>query len=255
MTTQPYYVSGPARAARVRALFDRIAPRYDLINDLQSFGLHRFWKRRLIALANLRPGASVLDVCCGTGDLALAANKVGGHVVACDFSGQMLAVAQRRAGPKSAFVQADALALPFKGGSFDAVTIGYGLRNLADFSGGLSELIRVLKPGGQLLILEFGKPANAFWRWIYFAYLRAVVPLFGWAFCGDAAAYGYILESLVHYPAQDGVSKLLSELGCKDVQVHNFLGGVMSIHVAVKPVSLRQGDDVALVSGDLVRER
>jgi demethylmenaquinone methyltransferase/2-methoxy-6-polyprenyl-1,4-benzoquinol methylase len=252
MTTQRYYLPGPERAARVRALFDRIAPRYDLINDLQSFGLHRFWKRRLIGLAKGIPGASVLDVCCGTGDLALAVEAAGGEVLGCDFSGQMLAVARARGGDRAGFVQADALALPLKNESFDAVMIGYGLRNLADFRTGVSELLRVLKPGGQLLILDFGKPANRIWRALYFAYLRVFVPLFGLIFCGDAAAYGYIVESLVHYPAQEGVSRLLSELGCAEVEVHNLLGGVMSIHRAAKPASLRQSNDVTLVAGDLV---
>src|SRR5688500_3713442 len=119
MSTERYYLPGSERASRVRALFDRIAPRYDLINDLQSFGLHRFWKRRLLALANLGPGMSALDVCCGTGDLALAISASGARVFGCDFSDQMLAVAKRRTASKANFIQADALALPMKDESFD----------------------------------------------------------------------------------------------------------------------------------------
>lgn len=254
MTTGRYYVSGPERASRVRALFDRIAPRYDLINDLQSFGLHRFWKRRLISLAKVNPGASVLDVCCGTGDLALGLSSAGANVIGCDFSDRMLSIARNRL-PTAHFIQADALALPLTSESVELVTIGYGLRNLADLPRGLAELLRVLKPGGQLLILEFGKPANRIWRTLYFAYLRAFVPLLGRIFCRDAAAYDYILDSLLHYPAQEGVSRLLTELGCAGIEVQNLLGGMMSIHSAIKPLSLRQGDNVPLIAGDLVRKR
>jgi ubiquinone/menaquinone biosynthesis methyltransferase len=254
MTSSPYYRAGPERASRVRALFDRIAPRYDLINDLQSFGLHRFWKRRLLSLTKIRPGTPVLDVCCGTGDLAFGLAAQGARVIGCDFSRRMLAVAQGRATEGSHFVQGDALVLPVKSGSFEVATIGYGLRNLADLRQGVAELLRVLKPGGQLLILDFGKPPNPLWRALYFAYLRAVVPLFGRVFCGDAAAYGYILESLRHYPAQEGVSQLLGELGCAEVEVQNVIGGIMSIHRAVKPLSLGQSHDVALVAGDLLRK-
>jgi demethylmenaquinone methyltransferase/2-methoxy-6-polyprenyl-1,4-benzoquinol methylase len=247
-----YYVAGPDRAARVRALFDRIARRYDLINDLQSFGLHRFWKARLLELANVHKGDRVLDVCCGTGDLAAFA-AAEAKVIGCDVSAEMLRRAKCSASVN--YLQADALALPLASGSIDAVTIGYGLRNLADLRRGCAELLRVLRPGGQLLILDFGKPANSTWRKVYFAYLRLIVPVFGRIFCGDAAAYSYILESLEHYPAQDGVTALLKELGCAEVELHNFFGGVMSIHRAVKPPSLRKGHDVALVTGDLVRER
>ena len=254
--SEQYYVAGPERASRVRALFDRIAPRYDLINDLQSFGLHRLWKKNLLNLANIQPGMRALDICCGTGDLALAMAGAEAQVIGCDFSSRMLEVARERAAKLSTrqppkFIQADALALPLAEERFEIVTIGYGLRNLADLESGIAELLRVLKPGGQLLILDFGKPRNRVWRWIYFTYLRAVVPLFGLVFCGDAAAYSYILESLVHYPAQEGVTRLLSERGC-EVQLHEFLGGVMSINRAVKPASLRERDDVPLVTRDFV---
>ena len=255
--SEHYYVAGPERASRVRALFDRIAPRYDLVNDLQSFGLHRLWKKNLLQLANIQPVIQTLDVCCGTGDLALSMAAAGAQVIGCDFSSRMLEAAGERAKrlplrrpPK--FIQADALVLPAADEIFDIVTIGYGLRNLADLEKGIAELLRVLKPGGQLLILDFGKPRNRAWRSVYFTYLRAVVPLFGLVFCGDAAAYSYIVESLLHYPAQEGVTRLLNERGC-EVQLHEFLCGVMSIHRAVKPASLRERNDVPLVSRDFVR--
>lgn len=233
--SQIYYQQGTQRAASVRLLFDRIARRYDLINDLQSFGLHRYWKRRMLQLAAVTPGIHALDVCCGTGDIAQSLHSAGARVLGFDFSYSMLSVAVQRASHLP-YIQADALQLPLYDSSYDIVTVGYGLRNLADFQLGIAEFLRVLKPGGRLLILDFGKPRNPIWRAAYFAYLRLVVPLFGLLFCGDAAAYSYILDSLRRYPAQDGVTALLRESGCHQVEVHNFLGGIMSIHRAHKPL-------------------
>lgn len=231
-----YYQPGEERAARVGDLFGAIAPRYDLLNDLQSFGLHRLWKRRLVRLSGAAPGRRVLDVCCGTGDVSLAVAREGAEVVGLDFSEPMLAVARRRV-PKDGnvtFMQGDALSLPFEADAFDAVTISYGLRNLADIPAGLAGMLRVLRPGGRLLILDFGKPGNAFWRAAYFGYLRAVVPLLGRFVSGNRAAYAYILESLKHYPAQAGVSGMLKSLPVGAVEVRNLLGGIMSIHCATK---------------------
>lgn len=230
-----FYVEGDARAARVEDLFAAIAPRYDLINDLQSFGLHRLWKRRLIRLAGIRPGELALDVCCGTGDVAFALAAAGATVTGFDFSEPMLAVARNRAravapGASPVFQQGDALNLPFADASFDVVTISYGLRNLADFDRGVRELARVLRPGGRLLVLDFGKPDNALWRWGYFQYLRWLVPIFGRLFCGDGDTHGYILESLKKYPAQRGVDAKLAELGWSERRVVNLLGGVMGIN-------------------------
>ncbi len=234
------YSSGPERSHRVRQLFSRIASRYDLINDVQSFGMHRLWKRTLIRSANIRAGERALDVCCGTGDIAVRLAQAGATVVGSDFTPEMLVQARARS-EQIKWVQADALELPFPNDHFDVVTIGYGLRNLSDFPRGVRELVRVLKPGGRLLILDFGKPANRLWRAVYFAYLRAVVPMFGLIFCGDSAAYSYILESLEHYPAQEGVTTLLNQSNCAEVRVENFFGGAMSLHIATKAISQKSG--------------
>jgi demethylmenaquinone methyltransferase / 2-methoxy-6-polyprenyl-1,4-benzoquinol methylase len=225
-----YYSTGPDRVRNVQRLFARIASRYDLINDLQSFGLHRVWKRQLVKFAQPKAGQQALDVCCGTGDLSVYLADAGLKVIGCDFSDAMLRVAAARR--RINLVQGDALHLPFDDAKFDLVTIGYGLRNLADFKGGLAELLRVLKPGGRLLILDFGKPSNRFWRGLYFAYLRIIVPVFGLIFCGEAGAYRYILESLREYPAQSGIAQILENLNCSRVDIHNLLGGMMSIHLA-----------------------
>lgn len=230
----PYYQAGDARADRVQDLFGDIASRYDLINDLQSFGLHRTWKRTLARLAAVDHGMRALDVCCGTGDIAFALRDGGARVVGLDFSAPMLRVAQERSAVGVGFLRGDAQRLPFAGNSFDTVTVGYGLRNLASWQRGLEEMWRVARPGGRILVLEFGKPGNALWRAFYFSYLRVAVPLFGKVFCKNAPAYAYIYESLIHYPAQQGVADHMRQLGCRETRVINLLGGAMSINAAVK---------------------
>jgi demethylmenaquinone methyltransferase/2-methoxy-6-polyprenyl-1,4-benzoquinol methylase len=251
----PYYEPGAQRAAKVRALFGKIAPRYDLLNDLQSFGLHRYWKRRVLELTQAQAGQWGLDVCCGTGDLALAMARHGVNVVGLDFSEQMLAVAAGKRSkfqsavskPRGAssparsspithhvFLRGDAQQLPFCDGCFDIVTVGYGLRNLTDWGVGLREMQRVAKSGGRLLVLEFGKPDNPIWRRAYFAYLWLFVPCLGLVAAGDANAYAYILESLKHYSAQHAVALKMEELGLVETRVVSLLGGVMSINYARK---------------------
>jgi ubiquinone/menaquinone biosynthesis methyltransferase len=236
----PFYVEGGERGAKVNDLFARVAPRYDLINDLQSLGLHRAWKRRLVRMAGPQAGQRALDVCCGTGDIAFALARAGADVTAVDFSAAMLAVAAQRAGtprsslPTPRFQQGDAMQLAFADETFDLVTVGYGLRNLADWKTGLREMHRVARPGARLLVLDFGKPDNRLLRALYFGYLRFAVPVFGKIFCGDAATHAYILESLRRYPAQRGVEEEMRRLGCREVRVVNLLGGAMSINFGVK---------------------
>ncbi len=234
-----YFTPGDQRAASVNALFAAIATRYDRINDIQSLGLHRRWKRRMVELANVKPGNLALDVCCGTGDIARALAGRGARVTGLDFSQEMLSVAKSREAvgqPSSVDYQhGDAMKIPFPNASFDVVTVGYGLRNLADWEIGLSEMVRMAKPGARLLVLDFGKPDNSLWRAAYFSYLRVCVPLFGLLFCRNAAAYAYILESLKHFPAQRGVETKMHALGLTEVRIHNLLGGAMSINVGLKP--------------------
>ena len=235
-----FYDAGEQRAAKVSDLFARIARRYDLINDLQSFGLHRSWKRRVVKLAAVKAGARALDLCCGTGDIAAALARCGAETTGLDFSAEMLAVAARR-NLKSAisnlnFIQGDAQALPFSENSFDIVTVGYGLRNLTSWERGLAEMHRVARPGARLIVLDFGKPANALWRAVYFTHLKMSVPLIGLLFCGNASAYAYILESLKHYPAQLAVADKMRQLQLTNVRVINLLGGAMAINYGEKPV-------------------
>jgi len=237
-----YYAPGNQRAAKVNDLFARIARRYDLLNDLQSFGLHRLWKRRVVRLAQIKPGDRALDLCCGTGDITFALARSGADATGLDFSSQMLGVAAQRQSANLKlktqnlkFIQGDAQQLPFPENSFDVVTVGYGLRNLTSWERGLDEMFRVARPGARLIVLDFGKPANALWRSLYFTHLKMSVPLMGWLFCGDASAYAYILESLKHYPAQLAVAEKMRQLKLENIRVINLLGGAMAINYGEKP--------------------
>jgi demethylmenaquinone methyltransferase/2-methoxy-6-polyprenyl-1,4-benzoquinol methylase len=241
-----FYSPGEQRAAKVNDLFAAIARRYDLLNDLQSFGLHRRWKRRVVELAAVQSGNRALDLCCGTGDLALALARYGAEVTGFDFSQAMLEIAEARRRKKfkpqisnlksnPQFIQGDAQQIPFPDASFDIVTVSYGLRNLTSWEKGLDEMHRVARAGARLVVLDFGKPANALWRAIYFGHLRCSVPLIGRLFCGNADAYAYILESLKHYPAQLAVAEKMRELKLVNVRVINLLGGAMAINYGEKP--------------------
>jgi len=229
------------RAEKVKELFSLIAHRYDLINDLQSLGLHRFWKWRTLQLAQVRAGERALDVCCGTGDLAIGLARRGAQTIGLDFNEQMLRLAQDRVqrmrqkhSLNLSFVQGDAQQIPFTDESFDIVTTAYGLRNLESWEQGIGEMLRVAKPNGRLLVLEFGKPDNALWRSIYFRYLRLFVPLLGRIFCANAGAYAYILDSLQRYPGQQAVLARMQQLGLTQLRIVQVLGGAMSIHYGKK---------------------
>jgi demethylmenaquinone methyltransferase/2-methoxy-6-polyprenyl-1,4-benzoquinol methylase len=227
------------RAPKVREMFSRLARRYDFINDVMSFGMHRLWKRQTVrlALTGAAPNARVLDLCCGSGDLCFLAEELGaGSVVGADFTLPMLEVATRRRRARRRperirFVQADALRLPFPDGAFDVLTIGYGLRNVADIPAALTEMRRVLAPGGRAVVLDFGKPAHALPAALYRAYLGTVMPAVGWLFHGDPQTYAYIPASLERYPAQRGVEALMRAAGFGEVRFEERLLGTMGINV------------------------
>ena len=243
--SHPCPVPGQPHTDQVQSLFAAIASRYDLINDVQSLGLHRRWKRRVVDLASVRLGDRALDVCCGTGDIAWEMAGRGAQVTGLDLCGPMLAIAEQkgysvmRSMPEGytapQFILSDAMALPFPDGSFEVVTAGYGLRNLADWKKGLHEMQRVARPGARLVVLDFGRPRNPVWRAIYMAYLRLVVPLLGLIFCGNLRAYAYISRSVRHYPVQQGLEHAMREMGLEEVSTVDLFGGAMSITRAVKP--------------------
>ena len=224
-----FYQPDEHRAEKVRKLFATIARRYDLLNDVMTLGMHRHWKHRLVELAgNPR---DVLDLCCGTGDIAL---RFDSRVVGVDFTDEMLRVAQTRS-DTGTWIRADALRLPFSEASFDVISVGYGLRNLADIDCGLREAYRVLRPGGKLLSLDFGKPESVWLRRAYFAHLRFHLPLMGRWSCGDSDAYSYILASLEAYPAQRGIKTLMEQIGYRYCGFKEFMGGTMAINFGSKP--------------------
>ena len=217
-------------------MFSRLAGRYDLVNDVMSLGLHRRWKRQTVEIA--LDGAArprVLDLCCGSGDLCFMAEERGvGSVVGADFTLPMLAVARRRrreSRRRSGFIQADALALPFADASFDAITIAYGLRNVADMPRALAETRRVLARGGRAVILDFGKPDSPVVAALYRAFLLTVMPVVGRLFHGDPQAYLYIPASLERFPAQRGVEAMMKAAGFANARYENRLLGTMGINV------------------------
>ena len=224
------------KRAYVRALFATIADRYDFITVALSYGQDRRWKRRLIELASIRAGHRVLDLATGTGDIAFAASARGARVVGLDITYRMieLAMAKRRPHAFPAFLVGDMLALPFPSSSFDIVTTGYGLRNLPDLTQGIDEIGRVLTPGGQLLSLDFNRPSGAILRTAYLAYLTVVGASLGWVLHRDPDTYRYIPASIRRYPGAEGVARLLEARGFSQVNVYPVLGGLMTIHHAIR---------------------
>lgn len=229
------------KASRVEAVFDSVASRYDVMNDLMSMGVHRLWKRFAIDLAAVRKGESVLDLAAGTGDLALAmAPRVGprGKLVLADYNGSMLTIGRDRMIDKgfnaSEFVQADAESLPFEDDSFDLVTIAFGLRNVRDKDAALRSIYRVLKPGGRLLVLEFSKPKNPLLAKAYDLYSFKVLPRMGEMVADDAESYQYLAESIRKHPDQATLQAMFIEAGFERTQVYNLTGGIVAIHRGYK---------------------
>ena len=227
------------KAGRVRGVFDSVAKRYDVMNDVMSLGLHRAWKAYTVAVANLKPGDKVLDIAGGTGDLARAfARKVGdiGLVLLTDINEAMLRTGRDRlldeglALPTSV---CDAEKLPYKSGSFDLVSVAFGLRNMTHKDQALAEMCRVLRPGGRLLVLEFSRVAAPL-RKPYDWYSLNLLPLMGKLIANDAASYRYLAESIRMHPDQAELKAMLKTAGFGHVDVHNLSAGVVALHVGIK---------------------
>ena len=220
--------SGRLPAEGVKRMFDRIAPVYDAMNRVMTAGLDQRWRRATVEAA-VRKGDHVLDACCGTGDLAVAAWKAGaGHVVGLDFSGQMLERARRKA-PELEWVQGDVLALPFEDASFDSAVVGFGVRNVEDLDAGLKELRRVLRPGGRLGILEITTPRGILAPF-YRLWFDRVVPLLGKVLPGGDA-YTYLPASVRRFPGPEELAELLGSCGFQAVEFRRFAGGIVALHV------------------------
>lgn len=236
-------VPAAEKARRVERVFESVAQRYDVMNDLMSMGSHRIMKRMTIEMSGVRMGHSVLDLAGGTGDLAaLYSPLVGdtGRVVLADINGAMMGVGRDRLLDQGltnvAFVQADAEALPFADASFNCVTIGFGLRNVTRKERALAEMHRVLRPNGRLLVLEFSKPENPIVAAAYGAF-QSLWPAIGRVVTGDANAYRYLVESIEMHPAQKALRLMITDAGFGNVAYENLLNGIVAIHHAEKVVS------------------
>jgi demethylmenaquinone methyltransferase / 2-methoxy-6-polyprenyl-1,4-benzoquinol methylase len=222
--------SGTLPADSVRNMFDRIAPVYDVMNRVMTAGLDQRW-RRATARAVVRPGDAVLDAACGTGDLAVACAREGGRVTGLDFAERMLERARHKA-PDLKWVQGDMLDLPFADGTFDAATVGFGVRNVADLELGLRELRRVLRPEGRVAVLEITRPRGAL-RPFYSLWFDRVVPLLGKLLPGGAA-YTYLPASVKRFPDVDALVTLMQDVGFDEVRYRTFAGGIVALHTGAR---------------------
>jgi demethylmenaquinone methyltransferase / 2-methoxy-6-polyprenyl-1,4-benzoquinol methylase len=231
------------KTAAVKRHFDQVASRYDLMNTVLSFGLHHLWKRRAVSLLGLKSGEQVADLCGGTGDLALlAALQVGsaGGVVLYDLNRAMMLAGLpkiARAGLKGRiwFVEGDVERLALADRSLDAALVGFGVRNLARLEEGVREMHRVLKSGGRLVILEFSRPRNPLWCWLYDRYSFWVMPFLGQMIAGSREAYAYLITSIRQFPLPEEVASLLGSIGFTQITYYPLTNGIAVIHVAVRP--------------------
>lgn len=237
----PTTVEQEAFAGQIRGMFDRIAGIYDLMNSAMTVGLHHRWRERAADLAELETGDSALDVCCGTGDLALElARRTGpeGRVIGSDFSERMLDLAREKVAERGTagvrFEWGDALSLPYDEGAFDAVTVGFGVRNLADLERGVAELVRVLTPGGRLVILEITQPRRPPLSIFFSVWFDRAVPLLG-TLAGDRDAYSYLPDSVKSFPPPEGLALIMDRAGLEGIRYTVLAGGIITIHSGTRP--------------------
>ena len=236
-------VDRAAKAGMVRNVFDSVASRYDLMNDLMSGGIHRIWKRFTIELSAVRPGQTILDLAGGTGDLAARFSKLvgeDGQVILADINASMLDVGRDKLIDKGIFrnvdvVQANAESLPFPDNSINCISIAFGLRNVTDKDTALKSMLRVLQPGGRLLVLEFSRPTSPLLERIYDQYSFQILPKMGRLITGDYDSYQYLAESIRRHPDQEALLKMMELAGFTKCQYHNMTGGIVAVHRGIKP--------------------
>jgi demethylmenaquinone methyltransferase/2-methoxy-6-polyprenyl-1,4-benzoquinol methylase len=230
------------KARHVMHHFDTVAKRYDFMNSLLSFGIHHIWKRQAVKMLGLSRGDRVIDVCGGTGDLALLTAKAigpNGRIVIYDINRAMLREGQRKlassgAGDQISCVQGDAEAISFPDGTFDVAMVGFGIRNLTHMEEGFREMCRVLRPGGKLMCLEFSKPTSRIFRWLYDLYSFRIMPLLGWVIVGSRRAYTYLPESIRLFPLPDDLAALMKSIGFRHIVYLKMTNGIAVTHVAKK---------------------
>lgn len=227
--------------SHVHELFETIAPKYDMMNDLMSFGLHKVWRKKTMKKMNVQKGQTALDLCCGTCDwtIDLAKASETGHIIGLDFSEQMLEVGRQKVAEAGLnkqikLVQGNAMELPFEDNSFDYVTIGFGLRNVPDYEQVVAEMLRVVKPGGQIVCLEMSKPQQQPFKSIYYFYFEKMVPLLGKMFAKQFAAYKWLPDSLKLFMDAKELRQLFEKVGAVNVVVKNFFWGIAALHIGRK---------------------
>jgi demethylmenaquinone methyltransferase/2-methoxy-6-polyprenyl-1,4-benzoquinol methylase len=235
------------RPGDVAAMFDGIAGRYDLLNDVLSAGQDRRWRKAVAAAAGAGPGELVLDLAAGTGTSSRAFTRSGAQCVACDFSLGMLRAGARKPAARVRFVAGDALALPFSDRCFDAVTISFGLRNVVDPDAALAELLRVTRPGGRLVVCEFSHLSARWLDTVYSRYLAAALPAVARRLSGSGEAYSYLAESIAAWPAQAGLAERIAAAGWRGVRWRNLTMGVVALHFAKRPATADSGPASATV--------
>ncbi len=223
---------GSLAEPQVRAMFDRIAGVYDRMNSVMTVGLDARWRARGVDLARVGSGDRVLDVACGTGDLALEARRRGAEVVGLDFSAEMLARAREKE-PGMEWVQGNALALPFEDASFTAATVGFGARNFSDLAAGMGEMARVVRPGGRVVVLEITKPEAPPLSGFFSLWFDRIVPLLGRA-AGDSEAYAYLPSSVKRFPGPEGLARVMAGAGLEQISWTLTAGGIIALHAGVK---------------------
>lgn len=224
------------QAVDVAAMFDTVAQRYDIVNDILSLGQTRLWRRAVLNAVNPAIGDVVLDLAAGTGTSSEPFHERGATVIPCDFSLGMLRVGRRRL-PHLPFVAGDGMHLPFADNTFDAVTISFGLRNIQDTRAGLSELLRVTRPGGRIVVCEFSQPTWSPFRTLYMEYLMKALPAIAKKTSSNPEAYVYLAESIREWPAQRQLAEMIRDCGWSKVRWRNLTGGIVALHVAIKPNS------------------
>lgn len=234
-------MTDPSKETRVHQVFERIAPQYDPMNSIISFQLHRRWRRDVMKRMAVKPGSKILDVCCGTGEWSLALAKAAGpagHVTGVDFSRQMLSVAKKKTGSIDAasidWQMGNAMALRFDDDQFNYVTIGFGLRNVADHKQVLMELYRVVKPGGMLVCLETSQPEMPGWKQLFRFYFHYIMPFFGKIFAKSFQEYAWLQESTELFPNKKQLQNDFEQAGFQQVQVKSYAGGVAAMHMGIK---------------------
>ncbi len=235
-------VNWAEKEKKVAAVFDSVASRYDLMNNLMSFGIHHLWKRFTIELSHIRPGQFVLDLAGGTGDLSRLLSKrvtILGKVILADINSKMLAIGRNRLLDEGLFtnlefIQACAQNLPFSGDSFHCITMAFGLRNVTDKEAALRSMYRVCKPGGKVMILEFSIPTIPGLKEVYDWYSFTILPKLGELFANDALSYRYLVESIRMHPGQSELKQMIQRAGFEDCHYHNLSGGIVALHIAYK---------------------